>query len=146
MEETKDVIAEFKKKFENERNEWKEKVKTLAGKLYNISNVAEAQIDLLSNRQIIIEYNHELLSTLSSLNKMYRKKKRDKFEAYGTDYDLKLQKAEKDIMVEGDLADLKERIEILSNQIKFYDQTIQTVDHALYGIKSRIQLEEFRRK
>ncbi len=146
MEDSINATDKLKDKFAKEREEWQVKIKDMSTRMYRIEKLAEVQTDFLSNRQVIIEYNHELLSHLSSLNKIYRQKKRDKFEKYGTDYDLKLQKAEKEIMVDGDLAELKERVEILDNQIKFYNSTIQTIDHGLYGIKSRIQLEEFRRK
>jgi hypothetical protein len=48
-------------------------------------------------------------------------------------------------LIEGDLTELKERIDIVDNQISFINETIKTVDHFLYGIKSRIALEEYLR-
>ena len=136
----------LKIKFANERKEWLVKVKDMASRMYKIELLAEVQVDLLSNRQVIIEYNHELLANMSSLNKIYKEKRKVRFIEYNEKYDIRLQKAEKDIMIDGDLSGLGEKMDLLSDQIKFYDKTMQTIDHALYAMKNRIQLEEFRRK
>ena len=148
MEEDKkvDPTTALRNKFLAERKEWLEKVKKMAQGMYKIEQIAETQVDLFSNRQVIIEYNHELLANMSSINKMYKEKRKLRFVEYNEKYDIRLQKAEKDIMIDGDLSEISERIELLGDQIKFYDKTIQTIDHMLYGVKSRISLEEFRRK
>jgi hypothetical protein len=141
-----DPTEGLKIKFANERKEWLVKVKDMASRMYKIELLAEVQVDLLSNRQVIIEYNHELLANMSSLNKIYKEKRKVRFVEYNEKYDIRLQKAEKDIMIDGDLSGLGEKMDLLSDQIKFYDKTMQTIDHALYAMKNRIQLEEFRRK
>jgi hypothetical protein len=48
-------------------------------------------------------------------------------------------------MIEADLSEITQKIELVEGHRKFLDQTIQTVDHMLYGIKSRIALEEYLR-
>lgn len=150
MEENKPLESnptdDLKAKFQKERKEWLDKVKDMAQRMYRIEKLAEVQVDLYSNRQVIIDYNHELLANMSSMNKLYKNKRRERFIEYNEKYDIRLQKAEKDIMIDGDLSNMGERMDLLGDQIKFYDKTIQTIDHMLYGVKSRIALEEFRRK
>ena len=145
-EKSKEIVESLKQKFKEERKNWKQKIREIASKMYKTDDMVEAQVNLFTERQFLVDYNHELMAILSTLNRKYRERKKISFIEYNENYDFKLQKGEKDLMIEGDLSILKERIEILGNQIKHYDQTIQTIDHMLYGIKPRIQLEEFRRK
>ena len=48
-------------------------------------------------------------------------------------------------LIEGDLTLITEKIELVESHRKFMDQTVQTVDHMLYGIRHRIMLEDYLR-
>jgi hypothetical protein len=52
---------------------------------------------------------------------------------------------EKMLLIEGDVSEIYEKIELVEGHRKFIDQTTQTVDHMLYGIRQRIALEEYLR-
>lgn len=146
LDKHEDIINGFKNKFSEERSKWTKKIKSMGSKLSRLEKMIELQTEVYSERQVIVEYNHELLATLSSLNSILKKKKKEKFINYSTNYDIMLKSPEKTIMIEGDLSNLMERIDILENQIKFYDKTLKSIDNIVYGIKNRIELEEFRRK
>jgi uncharacterized protein YqgV (UPF0045/DUF77 family) len=140
------VLEDVRKDHKKVRESWTRKLKTSAQAMHKIQDIAEVQIDLLSYRAQLVESNHELLAKISKFNKELKKQKADKLRHYSTKVQFKYQMGEKTTLFEGDTADLLEIIEVLNNQIKFHDQTVQTIDHFLYGIKSRIALEEFRRK
>ena len=68
-----------------------------------------------------------------------------KLRDYSTNSDVRYGSNETKLLIEGDVSDVVEKIQLVEGHRKFIDQTIQTVDHMLYGIKSRIALEEYLR-
>jgi hypothetical protein len=141
MEEKKD----YKKMFENERSEWKEKIQVISINLKDIKTVAKAQIDLFSNRQILLEYSYNLAGIISKLNSNYRAQKSKKMKEYSENVSFRYGTNEKNVLIDGDLSELVEKIELVENHRKFIDQTVQTVDHMLYGVRQRISLEDYLR-
>jgi hypothetical protein len=140
-EEKKD----FNKIFENERSEWKEKIQILSLEMKDIKTLAKAQVDLFSQRQVLLEYSYKLASIVSKLNSKNRSERARKLKDYSERSDIRYGANEKTVLIEGDLTEIAEKIELVESHRKFIDQTIQTVDHMLYGIKSRIALEDYLR-
>jgi hypothetical protein len=136
---------DFKARFETERNEWKEKIEVLALHMKDIKTLAKAQVDLFSQRQVLLEYGFKLASIVSKLNTKFRQEKAQRLKHYSENHDVRYGSNEKNVLIESDLAQILEKIELVEGHRKFVDQTIQTVDHMLYGIKSRIALEEYLR-
>jgi hypothetical protein len=137
--------TDFNKIFENERAEWKEKVQVLAIQMKDIKTLAKAQVDMFSSRQVLLEYSYKLASIISKLSSRYRSDKANKLKHYSENNDVRYGSTEKTVLIEGDLTEITEKIELVESHRKFIDQTIQTVDHMLYGVKSRISLEDYLR-
>jgi hypothetical protein len=137
--------TDFNKIFENERAEWKEKVQVLAIQMKDIKTLAKAQVDMFSSRQVLLEYSYKLASIISKLSSRYRSDKANKLRHYSENNDVRYGSTEKTVLIEGDLTEITEKIELVESHRKFIDQTIQTVDHMLYGVKSRISLEDYLR-
>jgi hypothetical protein len=140
-EDTKD----FSKLFEKEREEWKEKIQIISIHIKNIKTVAEAQVDLFSSRQTLLEYSHKLAQVISKLSTKERQMRAKKLKEYTESKDVRYGSNEKTTLIEGDLAELTEKMELVENHRKYIDQTVQTVDHMLFAIKSRIALEDYLR-
>lgn len=137
--------VDYLKLFDSERAEWREKIQTLSLYLKSIKTVADAQIDLFSNRQILLEYSFKLAQILSKLSSKERIERGKKLREYSERKDIKYGSNETKALVEGDISEILEKIDLVENHRKFIDQTIQTVDHMLYGIRQRIALEEYLR-
>jgi hypothetical protein len=136
---------DFHKIFETERAEWREKIQVISLSLKNIKTVAEAQIELFTTRQILIEYSFKLASIISKLSSRERQERSKKLREYQENKDVRYGSNETKTLIEGDLAEITQKIELVESHRKFMDQTVQTVDHMLYGIKQRISLEEYLR-
>lgn len=137
--------VDYIKLFSDERAEWKEKIQVLSLHLKSIKTVAEAQVDLFSNRQILLEYSFKLATIVSKLSSKERVERAKKIREYSERKDIKYGSNETKTLVEGEISDILEKIDLVETHRKFIDQTIQTVDHMLYGIKQRIALEEYLR-
>lgn len=136
-------MVDFQKKFEEESSEWSEKIRVLSIRMKNIREVAEVQVELYSNRQILLEYVTKLGQVISKLNSKYRKDRAERLRHWSENSQTKYGSNEKNPLVEGDLAELKERIDLVDGYISFLNETIKTVDFMLYGVKDRIKLQEF---
>lgn len=137
--------VDYNKLFETERAEWREKIQIISLSLKNIRTVAEAQIELFSTRQILLEYNYKLAGIITKLSSREKQERAKKLREYQESKDVRYGANETKTMIEGDLVEITQKIEMVEGHRKFIDQTIQTVDHMLYGIKSRIALEEYLR-
>jgi hypothetical protein len=137
--------ADFNKLFETERFKWKEKIQILALEMKDIKTLAKAQVDLFSQRQVLLEYSYKLASIVSKLNSKYRTEKSRKLKDYSEKSDVRYGANEKNVLIEGDISEITEKIELVEGHRKYIDQTVQTIDHMLYGIRQRIALEDYLR-
>ena len=139
------MSEDFAKRFEDERAEWTEKVKVLALYMKDIKTLATAQVDLFGSRQSLLEYSYKLAQIVSKLNTKYKSEKSKKMREITENTDYKYGSNEMTLIIEGDLSEISGKIEMVESHRKFIDQTVQTIDHMLYGVKSRISLEEYLR-
>lgn len=137
--------TDFVKMFERERAEWKEKIQIISLHIKDIRTVAEAQVDLFSTRQTLLEYSYKLAQIISKLSTKERQMRAKKLKEYSEGKDVRYGSNEKTTLIEGDLAELIEKMQLVEGHRKYIDQTVQTVDHMLYGIRQRIALEDYLR-
>ena len=137
--------TEMESQFGGERSEWTERIRELSIRMKNIREMAEVQVELYSSRQMLLELSSKLGQVMVKLNSKYRKDKADRLRYYSESVQIKYGANEKTPLIEGDLSELKERMDMVDGQISFFNETMKTIDHCLYGIKSRIALEEYLR-
>lgn len=136
---------DFAREFQSEREEWTERIRVLSVRMKNIKELAEVQVELYSSRQILLEMYSKLGQVMVKLNSKYRKDKAERLRYYSESVQVKYGANEKTPLIEGDLSELKERMDLVDGQISFFNETMKTVDHMLYGIRHRIMLEDYLR-
>ena len=92
-----------------------------------------------------MEYSYKLASIIAKLNSRYRIERNKKTKEYSENSNVRYGSNEIKTLVEGDLSEITEKLEVVEGHRKFIDQTVQTVDHMLYGIRQRIALEDYLR-
>ncbi len=85
------------------------------------------------------------MSHLIRLNKLLRAKRADKWLHYTQNYDLRLDKDPKNLLIDVDLGPIIEQKEMVENHYNYMKETVKTIDTICFGVKYRISLEEFRR-
>lgn len=139
------MTEDLAKRFEDERAEWTEKIRVYALHLKDIKTVATAQVDLFGARQMLLEYSFKLSQIYSKLNSKYKTDKSKKLIEVSENSNYKYGSTEKNLLIDGSLAEISFKMEMVESHRKFIDQTVQTVDHMLYGIRQRIALEDYLR-
>lgn len=140
-----DQVQDFEEQFSNERSEWTERIRELSVRMRNIREMAEVQVELYSDRQRLLEYAYKLGQILTRLNAKFRADRKNKMVYYSEEHNVRYGANEKTALIDGDLSDIKRKIDVVDNHMSFMNETVKTVDHFLYGVKSRISLEEFMR-
>lgn len=114
-------------------------------KLSSVKNLNELQINALTLRQRLLEDSHILLDKLVTLRKDYKQNRGEAYDHITNNIQIKLKtREEKSAIIEGDASvnEVRAKIEVLDNQILFYNESIKTMDQMLYGLKTRIDVEK----
>ena len=135
----KDSIA---KKFQIQRSEISRDIYSNIEKLSNLKTLKDAQVNMLSLRQRLLEDSHTLLETLSNLRRKYRDQRAGEMEAISKNLQLRYQANEKTVVIDGKTSNTKEFIDIFENQITFCNDSIKTVDSVIFGIKTRLDIDK----
>lgn len=137
--DTKQNIAE---KFQNRRAEVSKEIYQNIEKLSNLKTLKDAQVNMLSLRQRLLEDNHTLLEHITMLRKKFRDEKADVMETLSKNLQLRYQANEKNVVIDGRTSNTKEYLEIFENQVNFFNESIKTIDNIIFGIKTRLDIEK----
>jgi len=129
-------------KFEARRSEVSKEIYQNIEKLSNLKTLKDAQVNMLSLRQRLLEDNHTLLEHLTNLRKKYRVEKATEMENISKNLQIRYQSNEKTVVIDGRTSATREYLEIFENQVLFFNESIKTIDSIIFGIKARLDIEK----
>jgi len=131
--------------FRQNRDDCKNKILSSITNMRHTNKLIDVQVEMLSQRQRMLEDSHILLDKLTDLRKQYRIRKGNAYDSIVNNLQLRMKTTgEKEAIVEGsaEIAELRNKIDILEKQTEYYSESMRTIDHILYGIKTRIDIEK----
>lgn len=140
VEKYKDSCDKLEEKFSNTRKQWSDEIRSLTAKLSKVKEFADAQAQCLSDRQELVEEMSNLRVKLYKQKMSYEGHESALFRYYILDYDMKMSNTDVRTHIKSDLAQLEYLINLITNQIDFYTETIKTLDNYNFAIKNRIQV------
>jgi hypothetical protein len=135
----------YVERFESERAEWTERVRGIASRFKNVEDLIDVQVDLYSERQRGAEYMHELQVLQSKLKKAHLTEWKKAYESLTMSEDFRYNEKEKTRMADEKTSGHKLKIDILQTHIDFFRETVKTIDNMIFGVKHRLEIEDFRR-
>ena len=108
----------------------------------NLKTLKDAQVNMLSLRQRLLEDNHTLLEHITVLRKKFREEKSVEMDNISRNMQMRYQSTEKSVIIDGRTAATKEFLEIFENQVSFFNESIKTIDNIIFGIKTRLDIEK----
>lgn len=135
----------MRERFQDERSSWKERIGEMSARMKEIHNLAELQVDLYTSRQEAVEYQYNISMSISKLESRFFKKRKKLIEDYNN-LDIRYGKADLNQIIDGACADHTYHIALMKSHSGYMYETIRTIDNMIYGIKHRIELENFRTK
>ena len=144
--EEKTEKKSLEERFSGERLSWSAKLQEMSGKLRKALDVAELMTEIYTERQRALEYYHYLISLLIKINKKYKKDYAERHEYYTYKSQQRFtNEPTKNARIQADLEVILEKREMLDNHAKFMDGTIKTIDNLIFGMKTRIDIEQIAR-
>ena len=129
-------------KFQSRRAEVSKEIYENIEKLSNLKTLKDAQVNMLSLRQRLLEDNHTLLEHITMLRKKLRDEKTEVMESVSKNLQLRYQSNEKTVVIDGKTSSTREYLEIFENQVAFFTDSIKTIDNVIFGIKTRLDIEK----
>jgi hypothetical protein len=147
MSETKTKTAdertqELEDKLIADREKWSTRILEMVKSLKQIDVLADAQVNMLSYRHMIVDQITDIQSVIYKKKEAYEIKYREKYIEYTTNGNLKLNGGEKDRFVKADLTPIQRQISLLESHLDFYRECIRTLDNSAFAIRNRIRLAE----
>lgn len=126
------------------QDKWTEEIATLNEKMKTLQALDELLGVIYTKRQEAVDYYHGINTVILKQNKEYKSTFNVMCNAIRMNglNGLRMQEAQIQKHVDGELLDKKSAIEQLSNHNSFIKETIQTIDNMIYGINQKIKLAE----
>lgn len=126
---------------QSQRSKWGTTITELVKQLRSMDQIIEAQITMLSQRQVLIDILTKFKIRVSKLSAQYDKEYKRIYQTY-FNHDYILNQREKDSMTVGDLNLYTRQIGLLESQVNFFQESVKTIDQMAWAIKNRIKVEE----
>jgi hypothetical protein len=130
-------------KFDNDREDINSKIISYINDSKDISNCSNVMVLLLSERQILIEYISNINANIVEIDTLLKVKRKDRYIYYMQDYDLRLDKSQRETFIDSDLIDDIRLKDILFNHVNFLKESVATLDKLFFSIKWKLSLKEF---
>lgn len=133
-------------KFDDELLTFGTQITSLSERFRDIGYMADIISELYDLRHRLVERKHELLRIYYKFDRKYKEGYAKRLEHYATGYDRKLTAAERERMAAGDMSGDKYNMDLLMNHINQIDAYFKTTVDMGFGVKSRIEVEDYLRK
>ena len=136
----------YVERFELERSTWSEDVKDIASRFkLAVENMVDVQVDLYSKRQQAVDYTHQLIVLQARLKKAWNTEWKKAYDSILLDQDYRYSEKEKQKYADEKTSASKLKIEIVQTHIDFFRETTKTIDNMVFGVKHRLEIEDFKR-
>lgn len=133
---------QISEKFKEKRSEVSSEILQSVEKMASFKSLKEVQVSMLSLRQRLLEDSHTLLEHLSVIRKKYKNERSNQMKNISENLQHRYQYNEKTTIIDGKTSDTKETLDLIENQVAFFNDSIKTVDNVLFGIKTRVEIEK----
>jgi hypothetical protein len=141
-EELEAKTLELEETLIRDRDKWSNKIRELIAMMKNVNDIPEAQVYMLSYRQMLLDSISSFQTSLYKKNVSFDTYYKKKFREYTLDYDIKLNGGEKEKMIRADLTLIQRQIHLLESHIDYYRECIRTLDNMGFAIRNRIRVAE----
>ncbi len=106
--------------------------------------MAEVQVSLYSERQIAVEYVQKLNVLQSKMKKQWLTIWQKHYSSL-ENMDQRHTEKEKTRFADEKTSEMKMKMEILQTHVDFFRETVKTIDNMIFGVKQRLEIEDFKR-
>jgi len=141
-----DKLKKLEETFDMERAKYSKKISALVPMIKELNTIAEAQVLMLSYRQMLVDELHKFRTVVYKHKSNDRNTKKLRIEYYKRNYDMKLDSKEMTEYINSDMTLRIQKIDLVENHISYILETISTLDKMGFAIKNKIAVEEINYK
>lgn len=131
--------------FQRERLEYKQFIDEIANSFKGpIENMSETQVKIFSKRQLAVEYTYSLISKHASVKKKYQQAWKKEYDNL-SDSEFRYGEKEKLKLVDSQTSNYTYLLSLIQSHIDYIRETTKTIDNMVFGVKHRIDIEDFKR-
>ena len=135
------ILEKLETDFIKKQERWNLVIEKLTGKITcELKKSIDLSAEATAQRQLLLDertnWYYKMYKDLPKLKQMRKKH----FEWYSTKYPIKINSTEKKKLIEADLAYQDAKMDYLQNYINFLTDSIKTVDHVIYSVKTKVDL------
>jgi len=135
------ILEKLETDFIKKQERWNLVIEKLTGKITcELKKSIDLSAEATAQRQLLLDertnWYYKMYKDLPKLKQMRKKH----FEWYSTKYPIKINSTEKTKLIEADLAYQDAKMDYLQNYINFLTDSIKTVDHVIYSVKTKVDL------
>lgn len=142
-ETTNTKVKNIEESFTEKREYYNSQVKKLNDMLKTVGDVNDLLGLIYSERQELVENYYQLVPYLNKLNMLYRQKYAEKYKEYSNVHQKMYPESEKKNLIYGDLTEILYKRDLIDTQIKYFLETLKTIDSIIFGIKSKLDVEAY---
>lgn len=136
-----EILEKIEKDLTERQKRWSDIIEKLTSKITcELKKSIELSAEATSQRQLILDertnWYYKMYKELPKLKQLRKKH----FEWYSTKYPIKINGTEKTKLIDADLAYIEAKMEYIQNYINFLTESIKTVDHIIYSVKTKVDL------
>lgn len=135
----------YVERFASERDEWTMSVRSISYRFKNVEDLIDVQVDLYSKRQESVEYIHQLSVLHSRLKKTWITEYKKAYDDLVMNQDFRYSERERQRIAEEKTSVSRLKLDVLQTHIDFFRETVKTIDNMIFGIKHRLEIEDFKR-
>lgn len=126
--------------------EWSNVVHELENMARKFSDLPDLMGVIYGKKQDAIDYYHNVLGTIAKQNRKYKVAYATKYNYYKNGSQIRYNSdAAINAQIACDLVDMQYTSDILENHAKYMESIISNISNIIYGIPTRIKLEEISR-
>ena len=135
------ILEKLEKELSGFEKKWNEIIDKLTGRINcELKQSIMLSADATAYRQMLIDerttYFFKMYKDMPKLKKLRKKY----FEHYSTKYPIKVNSTEKGKLIDADVCWHECKMDFLQNHINFLSDSIKTVDHVIYSVKTKVDL------
>jgi hypothetical protein len=88
---------------------------------------------------------HQLMVLQSRLKKTWIAEYKKAYDALIMDQDYRYSEKERQRIAEEKTSNSKLKLDILQSHVDFFRETVKTIDNMIFGVKHRLEIEDFKR-
>jgi len=132
-------------KLENEligyQKKWNGIIEKLCGKINcELKHSIDLSSEATAYRQMLIDERTNFLFKIYKDTPKLKRLKKKYFEHFSTKYPIKINATEKNNLIECEVAYHECKMDYLQNHINYLSDSIKTVDHVIYSVKTKVDL------